>query len=1534
MKSFKAKTSSLGADDDPPTDGIDMTLANSSGNNHSKTTNTANSQPYKRVATADVETAATTEEEQHESDRLLNDDDNDNEYKDNNDQVRRHKQPQQQWQRASSSDNSCFFVGAWLCLIIMLGIFILGLNQWRRHEIMSHRGGTANGTSTTTNKHRSYDNDDDDDNYLRPNKDKDEKGTFYFDPAAAVQSTDLLDLATESVRDFYANTLVPPVWQDDTATTDSNKDRLGYMMQPNIVNGTVAFVSEGDLYWTSLSSKTSTSSSNTLPAMKLTTTVGNVRNPAINPKYPYWIAYTATYTARRDVYLIDLRRKTHGQHPAMRLTYWPDSFGVRGIVGWREDGTTLVIEAFSNTISLPDVRMYELTLAIAPSQQTETRRRRAAETSTNTNTNNNETSPEANNTDSAAPKDGDKISKQEMTIHHPQVLQMSPVPFAQAINGVYHDHERCWYFTRIQQSSNTARYQGGTAEAIWAWCEGHELAVVLTTHQFNGTSKEPSIFTLETADGTHAHYMLFLSDRGPNTDPNDPNEWKATTMNLWAMLLPRKEDLDPIANPPSHNGSIPAFRPSQFIQLTQVSCEFGGMPLKEYSLDPVTQNVVLRIGADLYWMSAESIRQKLLHPPSLRRALHQEETANDSTAASNSESMQKKQESQRTEKQQTKGSQDIHDLGVLVFSDFHEHQERILPISMSDHLVVGDVYETAFGQVSFLMTVRGQTWVAPVVEDKDTLDAIYRGAGRNMPRRRYRVAPGARMGGAVRILASRHVPVLMEDKKSAKRLAVILATDPGSPTAEHAFYLIEIQSDALPIFVSFEDLPEPFLGGHKGGGGTREGGLGTVRGDSVSVSPCSRRMAWVDTDGRICVMALPLYKELEEEYGDYTVLPKENELREPLVGAEAELKWSPGGRYLAVEHNARNQFTIISIVDCGDPLMPGSEAQGEKMDEKAAGIKLGRIVQATPDRFNSFSAYWGKSNFDQNYFAEAESIAEAFDEEPGTELATTTLFFLTDRDVLNEANSPWGTRAPSPFFKRETLVYAIPLMSQKDDHSIYAGHFSGGGAEELFVGNMLALKRKMESKRRMTSVPSAAPIVEDAEEKFPQDPDVDFGPPDLSFARKAYRLANIPLGVYSTILAQSKDDSSFLLVEEKDGDDSLKIVLAIDFPSDKIDVKEAPKNVTQYGLSTSRDHVFIVFDDTVKIVSNTASGFMSIASDEDIEENIAFTDLMAISVWPALEYQQMYADAWRLMRDFFYDPDMTGIDWYRMFERYLPLVSRCAKREELDDVLEYMASEVSALHVFVYGGEYSSPLAHDDSSILGHLPASLAVTVERSAEWKGYMITALPEIDPDFSMLDRDEVYSPLSDRVMRLSGQKGLKVGDVIVAINGESVMQVPDMHALLRGMQYQSIRLDVLRLASSPAEDPEKMKPEPVIVVPLDPLDDVFYHAWEWRTRQRAKKLAKDAGFSVGYIHLRSMSSPEDEDAFARGYFPDYDKDALIVDVRHNKGGNIDWWLLDVLQRKAWMYWDGRAYNASTGGLGWDEQFAFRGHIVVVRS
>ena len=334
-------------------------------------------------------------------------------------------------------------------------------------------------------------------------------------------------------------------------------------------------------------------------------------------------------------------------------------------------------------------------------------------------------------------------------------------------------------------------------------------------------------------------------------------------------------------------------------------------------------------------------------------------------------------------------------LPIAVYSDFNNLHERMIPLSNPEDVTTMDVFGTDYGRISTLMTARGQVFVNPVISDTSITNA-YGGGGMMMPPRRFRVAPGSLAGGMIRVLGSWCLPGNDNDKSDPK--ALLLATDPASPTAEMAFYIVDISPSSSVDFADVGDLPIPILGGHLNGGSVKDGGLGSVDVDSVSLSPCGRRVAWTDTDGRIVVMTLPT--NVTSKVGDVTILPEVNDNGEPMTGIEAGLTFSPFGRYLAIEHSAKNQFSIITIGDLGEPSLNTTA--------------LGRFVQATPDRFNSMSPMWGRSPID----FKINSLEAAAEMKPTS--FSTTLFFLTDRDViLTHTSSPWGK------FTTKFLLYML-----------------------------------------------------------------------------------------------------------------------------------------------------------------------------------------------------------------------------------------------------------------------------------------------------------------------------------------------------------------------------------------------------------------------------------------------------------------------------------------------------------------------------
>jgi len=283
---------------------------------------------------------------------------------------------------------------------------------------------------------------------------------------------------------------------------------------------------------------------------------------------------------------------------------------------------------------------------------------------------------------------------------------------------------------------------------------------------------------------------------------------------------------------------------------------------------------------------------------------------------------------------------------------------------------------------------------------------------------------------------------------------------------------------------------------------------------------------------------------------------------------------------------------------------------------------------------------------------------------------------------------------------------------------------------------------------------------------------------------------------------------------------------------------------------------------------------------------------------PVEDWKQMMLDAWRLERDYFYDKDMHGVDWDAILERHLPLVDRLTDRFELDDLLADMVSELSALHTFVYGGEKRS--ADEDIQ-----PASLGARLEKNAAKGGYIIEHIFNGEPDLP-----EEHSPLSQPYLKI------KEGDVITKVNGVDVLEVDHINQLLNEKADQEVRLSLKNDAGNSYDE---------IVKPISMGADANLRYCEWEYTRRMEVEDKSDS-RIGYLHLRAMSGSNFQE-FVKGYFPVFNREGLIIDVRNNRGGNIDSWILSRLLRKAWFYWQTRA-----GSPYWNMQYAFRGHIVVL--
>jgi tricorn protease len=228
-----------------------------------------------------------------------------------------------------------------------------------------------------------------------------------------------------------------------------------------------------------------------------------------------------------------------------------------------------------------------------------------------------------------------------------------------------------------------------------------------------------------------------------------------------------------------------------------------------------------------------------------------------------------------------------------------------------------------------------------------------------------------------------------------------------------------------------------------------------------------------------------------------------------------------------------------------------------------------------------------------------------------------------------------------------------------------------------------------------------------------------------------------------------------------------------------------------------------------------------------------------------------------------------------------------------------MAGELSALHVYIYGGDHRE--GPDEIQ-----PASLGARFARDEDGGGFRIERIYRADPD-----RPDERSPLARPGV------DLHEGDIITEVNGVSALSVIALGDLLRHQAGRQLRLRVKLLDGGDARS--------VIVEPISQREDdnLRYSDWEYSRRMHVEERG---GGSIGYLHLRDMGRGNIGE-WQRDYYPVYKRQGLIIDVRHNGGGNIDSWILAKLMRRAWMYWSDRV-----GDTYWNMHYAFRGHMVVL--
>lgn len=274
------------------------------------------------------------------------------------------------------------------------------------------------------------------------------------------------------------------------------------------------------------------------------------------------------------------------------------------------------------------------------------------------------------------------------------------------------------------------------------------------------------------------------------------------------------------------------------------------------------------------------------------------------------------------------------------------------------------------------------------------------------------------------------------------------------------------------------------------------------------------------------------------------------------------------------------------------------------------------------------------------------------------------------------------------------------------------------------------------------------------------------------------------------------------------------------------------------------------------------------------------TDGMIVEIDPRAEWKQIFADAWRFQRDFFYDPTMHGVDWQAVRARYEPMLEDCVTRRDVGFVIGEMISELNVGHAYYRPGSEEN----GERVSIGTLACRFELN------------------DGAFQLAELYEgaVWDVDARNPLRMAG---VKEGEYLLGVNGVAMDTTKDPYASFQGIAGQTVTLQVSDKATGGEE-------REVVVRLLSSDSPHRYRAWIERNR---KYVDEQSGGKVGYIYVPNTGI-NGQDDLVRQFYGQLDKEALIIDDRWNGGGQIPTRFIELLNRPVTNYWarrDGRDWT-----------------------
>ncbi len=314
-----------------------------------------------------------------------------------------------------------------------------------------------------------------------------------------------------------------------------------------------------------------------------------------------------------------------------------------------------------------------------------------------------------------------------------------------------------------------------------------------------------------------------------------------------------------------------------------------------------------------------------------------------------------------------------------------------------------------------------------------------------------------------------------------------------------------------------------------------------------------------------------------------------------------------------------------------------------------------------------------------------------------------------------------------------------------------------------------------------------------------------------------------------------------------------------------------------FDFAVSADSKFLIYR-TLRRLRVIPAGSKPDDKGTEAGKKSGWVDLsrVKVSVNPATEWEQMAREAWRLQRDNFWTADMSGIDWVAVWKKYSPLIARVGCRGEFSDLMWELQGELGTSHAYEMGGDYRPEPTYPQ----GFLGADIAASINAENGETHYYVARILRGDAG-----DERRSSPL------LSPGVNGKDGDLLLEINGRKLSKTLSPYAALTNLAKQQVSVKL---------QTQGEEPRTVTLTTLASETALRYRDWVEANR----KFVHEATCGrVGYVHVPDMGANGFAE-FHRLYLAETDRDAMVVDVRFNRGGHVSQLLIEKLNRKRIAY------------------------------